>query len=261
MIRPCRAYGGFMRVAAFQREPIFDDSRAVSAVIAADVTWAASEGVNLAVFPEAYLDGHSYDRETVSARARPLHAPEVRELAKSLRGLPVTVIVGMFERRESAVRNVALVLQAGNIIGVYAKAHPNEDGVEAGVDMPIFETAGSRFAVNICNDANYPALAQQARRGGASMLCYPLNNVLPPATAEHWRERSIGNLVARARETRCWVISADVAGAYGNQVSLGCTAIVTPAGEIRARVPEGTTGRILLDLSPRPLAASEGQAR
>jgi len=49
------------------------------------------------------------------------------------------------------------------------------------------------------------------------VLCFPLNNVLPPATAERWRERSIGNLVARAK----------------------------------ARVPEGTTGRIVLDLNPR----------
>jgi predicted amidohydrolase len=238
-----------MRVAAFQRRPVLDDPRAVSAGIAEDVAWAASEGVSLAVFPEAYLDGHSYDRETVSARARTLHDPEVQHLAGSLRRFPVTSIVGMFERRANAVRNVALVLHAGEIIGVYAKAHPNEDGVLAGDDLPIFEAGGARFAVNICNDANYPDLAHRARTGGASVLCYPLNNVLPPATAERWRERSIGNLIARARETSRWAISSDVTGPCGNRVSLGCTAIISPAGEIRAQVPEGATGTILLDLS------------
>jgi hypothetical protein len=31
-------------------------------------------------------------------------------------------------------------------------------------------------------------------------------------------------------------------------VSLGCTAIVSPAGDIIVRVPEGATGRILRDL-------------
>lgn len=118
----------------------------------------------------------------------------------------------MFERRANAVRNVALVLHAGQIIGVYAKAHPNEDGVQAGDDMPIFEAGGARFAVSICNDANYPDLAQRARKSGASVLCYPLNNVLPPATAERWRERSIGNLIARARENSRWAISSDVTG-------------------------------------------------
>jgi predicted amidohydrolase len=178
-----------MRVAAFQRRPVLDDPRAVSAGIAEDVAWAASNGVSLAVFPEAYLDGHSYDRETVSARARTLDDPEVQRLARSLRRFPVTLIIGMFERRANTVRNVALVLHAGEIIGVYAKAYPNEDGVQAGDDVPIFEAGGARFAVNICNDANYPDLAQRAGKSGASVLCYPLNNVLPPATAERWREQ------------------------------------------------------------------------
>jgi 5-aminopentanamidase len=75
--------------------------------------------------------------------------------------------------------------------------------------MPVFEARGARFAVNMCNDANYPDLAQRARKSGASVLCYPLNNVLPPATAERWRERSIGNLIARARENSRWAISSE----------------------------------------------------
>jgi predicted amidohydrolase len=237
-----------MRVAAFQRQPVLDDPGAVCASLAEDVAWAATEGASLAVFPEAYLDGHSYDRDEISARARPLDDPEVRRLATGLRRFPVTVIVGMFERRAGALRNVALVLRAGEIAGVYAKAHPNENGVQPGDDMPVFRAGGVRFAVNICNDANYPALAQRARIGGAAVLCYPLNNVLPPATAERWRDRSIANLVARARETGCWVVSSDVTGSCGDRVSLGCTAIISPAGQIRARVPEGVPGRILLDL-------------
>jgi predicted amidohydrolase len=250
-----------MRVAAFQRQPILDQPRAVAAAIAEDLAWATREGVCLAVFPEAYLDGHSYDRQTISARARTLDDPEVQYLAESLRTFPVTSIVGMFERRANTVRNVALVLRAGQVTGVYAKVHPNENGVQAGDEMPVFAVDGSRFAVNICNDANDPALAHWARRGGASVLCYPLNNVLPPATAEQWRQRSLGNLIARARETGCWVISADVAGPCGSQVSLGCTAMVSPAGEIKARVPEGETGQVLLDLSLESLRPTPASRR
>ena len=219
----------------------------------ASVSRAAGEGAALALFPETYLHGHSYDRETIASRARALSDPEILELAESLRVFPVTVVVGMFESRENSLRNVALVLQAGEIAGVYAKARPNENAVEAGTDMPVFDVSGQRFAVNICNDANYPDLAQRARKAGASVLCYALNNVLPPATAKRWRQRSIGNVVARARETGCWVVSSDVAGACGTRISLGCTAIVSPQGKISAQVPEGTTGGILLDLTqPTP---------
>lgn len=235
--------------------PILDDARAACAAVAADVSWAASQGADLAVFPETYLHGHSYDRETIACRARTLTDPEVRGLAESLSGFPVTVVAGMFERRGNSLRNVALVLRSGEIAGIYAKARPNEDGVEAGEDMPVFDADGFRFAINICNDANDPDLARRARKGGASMLCYPLNNVLPPATANRWRERSTGNLVARARETGCWAVSSDVSGTCGTRMSFGCTAIVSPDGEIRARVPEGETGGILLDLNPTTSAA------
>lgn len=241
-----------MRVAAFQMPPVLDDPRTAAAAITAGVSWAAAQGADLAVFPEAYLHGHSYDPGTIARRARSLEDPEVADLAAALRGFPVTVVAGMFERRGNALRNVALVLRAGTIIGVYAKAHPNEPGVDAGDDVPVFGAGGFRFAVNICNDANFPLVARRAADGGASVLCFPLNNVLPPAVAGRWRERSVGNLVARARETRCWVVSSDVAGTCGDRVSFGCTAIVSPEGEVRARVPEGAAGRIVLDAAPPP---------
>jgi hypothetical protein len=51
------------------------DGRTVCAAVAGDVAWAASGGVSLAVFPAAYPGGHSYDRETVPARARTLCDP------------------------------------------------------------------------------------------------------------------------------------------------------------------------------------------
>lgn len=101
-----------MRVAAFQKRPVPDDARAVCAAVAQDVSWAAGE--------------------------------EVRELAEALRRFPVTAVVGVFQRRGNTVRNVALVLRAGAVVGVYAKARPNESGVEAGHDMPVFEADGTR---------------------------------------------------------------------------------------------------------------------
>jgi predicted amidohydrolase len=106
-----------VRVAAFQMPPVFDDVRAAVAAIRQSVSWAADQGAELAVFPEAYLHGHSDDRDTIARRARSLDDPEVVELVEALRGFPVTVVAGMFERRGSSLRNVALVLRSiGNLI-------------------------------------------------------------------------------------------------------------------------------------------------
>src|SRR6185312_14982410 len=50
-----------MRIAAFQRHAIFDDMDHVCDVLERDLCWAASEGIQIALFPETFLHGHSYD--------------------------------------------------------------------------------------------------------------------------------------------------------------------------------------------------------
>ena len=72
------------------------------------------------MFPEACLRRHGYDREAITARARALDNPEVRNLAESRRSFPVTVAVGMFERRERSMRKMAFVLRAEALVGVSA---------------------------------------------------------------------------------------------------------------------------------------------
>lgn len=102
--------------------------------------------------------------------------------------------------------------------------------------------------MNICFDANYPAPAKRLADRGAKLICYPLNNLLSPATAKLWRTRSIENLLARATETGCWVMSADVVGKVEGKLSYGCTAIISPRGEIVARADEGTEGVAIFDI-------------
>ncbi|HEY0932589.1 MAG TPA: carbon-nitrogen hydrolase, partial [Trebonia sp.] len=58
-----------MLVSTFQMRPVLDDPRAARAAVLAEVRWAADRGAGLAVFPETYLHGHSYDRETTARRA------------------------------------------------------------------------------------------------------------------------------------------------------------------------------------------------
>nr|WP_315384342.1 nitrilase-related carbon-nitrogen hydrolase [uncultured Sphingomonas sp.] len=73
-----------------------------------------------------------------------------------------------------------------------------------------------------------------------------------PRTAERWREKSLANLVARARQTGCWVASADVAGTANDRLSYGCTAVLSPAGDVMARVPELAEGVAVFDLPRAP---------
>lgn len=240
-----------MRIAVVQCNPLFDAAVEASDVIARQLAAADAASIDLVVFPEAFLLGHSYDRATILARARAASQIALATLTKRIRAFRATLVVGVFELEDARVRNSAVVIERGRIVGRYAKAYPNEPGVTAGADFPTFISAGTRFGINICNDANHRDAAERIMEQEAALILYPLNNLLKGKTAARWREKSLANLVERARQTGCWIASSDVTGTVGDSVSYGCTAIVSPHGEVVARVPEFQEGVAVYDLPVR----------
>ncbi|WP_066726932.1 carbon-nitrogen hydrolase family protein [Sphingomonas pituitosa] len=239
-----------MRVAAVQCRPVFDDAEQACGAIVERLRWADAEGVDLLLFPEAWLLGHSYEEGTIRARAE-AGAAALAALCERAAGFATTLVVGAFEALDGKWFNSAFVIEAGHIVGRYAKAHPNEAGVTPGAEFPVFTRSCLRYGINICNDANHPEAAARLVEQGAQLILYPLNNLLRPAIAERWRAKSLANLVARARETGCWVVSADVAGSCGGRLSYGCTVIVSPGGDVIARVRELDEGVAMVDLEVR----------
>jgi len=237
-----------LRIAAFQRHPVFDDLQKTIAQLQADLRWCEAEGVELALFPEAYLQGYSSATQTIVQRAIATDGAAFRHIQLELSAFKTDIILGFFEQAEAGIYNAAAVLRQGQLMGVYAKRHPNERGVLAGTASPVFNRSGWAYGINICNDANYPACAAEFSRQGARLLCYPLNNMLAPATAEKWRSKSVDNLRQRAMETGCWVASADVVGEHEGKISHGCTCIVAPDGTIVASVAEGQAGIAVFDI-------------
>jgi predicted amidohydrolase len=236
-----------MRIAAVQCRHIPDDATCAGDVIVRRMRWADEQGIDLVVFPETFLLGHSYDFDTIRSRAK-ASAAAVTALCERAAACRTTVVVGTFELVDRQVFNSAIVIEAGRVAGRYAKAHPNEPGVAAGADFPTFLRSGVRYGVNICNDANHPDAAQRLADQHARLILYPLNNMLPVETAVRWRAKSLANLVDRARQTGCWVASSDVIGAPCDVMSYGCTAIVSPKGDIVARVPELRQGVAVYDV-------------
>lgn len=247
-----------MRIAAIQCPAITDDASSACEAIVQRLRWATKEAIDLLVFPETFLLGHSYDPETILSRAREASASALAELCMRLEAFRATVVVGAFELALPHVFNSAFVIEDGRIVGRYAKAYPNEPGVSAGSDFPTFVRSGVRYGMNICNDANHADAAEQIACQSADLILYPLNNMLRPETAERWREKSLANLIARARQTNCWIASSDVTGVADGLLSYGCTVIVAPDGQVVARVPELSEGVAVYDVPPRQLRPHTG---
>jgi predicted amidohydrolase len=239
-----------MKIAAYQFADTQGDMEASIGVIAGELELADKDGIELACFPECFLQG--YTREEVRARERALSltGDPFRIILRRLAHIKTTFILGMIELDGDKLFNTAAVIQNGELLGRYRKMHPNEKIFDAGVEPLVFDVADRKIGVNICNDANYPESALALAEGGAEIIVYPLNNILPNDVAERWRERHIQNLITRAKETKCWVVSSDVVGQSDIAVGYGCTAIVGPDGSVVGRVPELESGVISCIIKP-----------
>lgn len=238
-----------MRVAAFQRFARFDDAGSIADSLRRDLAWADTQSVDLAIFPEAYLQGHSYDRAIVARRATTVDSPLVQTMLATLADIRTTAILGFFEQRGSAIFNSAMVVEHGAITGVYAKAHPLEDGCTAGMDFPVWNKRAWRFGINICNDTNHPETAARLLTQGVNLIIVPINNMLRPKKADLCRELAVETLQNVARRTGCWIASADVTGP-GNDgwFSYGCTLIARPDGTVVSRAKELAEDVAVFDL-------------
>ena len=152
---------------------------------------ADQQGVDLAVFPESYLQGHSYSQSLIERRAASLESPAVREVLDGLTGVRATAIIGLFERRGEVIFNSAMVIQRGRLAGVYSKAFPLEDGCSLELNIPSGKkgigTSGSISATTQI----IPKPPQPLTKQGAKLICVPINNMLRPGKAEIWRVRAV----------------------------------------------------------------------
>ncbi|MFK0163572.1 carbon-nitrogen hydrolase family protein [Rhizobium sp. NPDC090279] len=241
-----------MRIAAFQRLALFDAVEQAGEVLARDLAWAEAQGINLALFPECYLQGHSYNEAIARRRALSLDDPYLSALVARFAAGRTTAVVGLFEKRGDALYNSSIVAKAGRIVGVYAKAHPLESGCTPGKDFPVWEEGHWRFGINICADLRYPYTARRLAEQGAGLICNPINLMLRPHKAEKWHKPGISSLRTCARHTRCWVMASDVVG--GNDdgwVSYGSSAIVDPNGVIVAKAKPYCEDVLVFDLPDR----------
>lgn len=201
---------------------------------------ADKQDVDVLCFPECYLQGYTRDKQLAEHRAIGLEDTTFRTLLGRTAAYNVTLIIGLIERDEFKLYNTAAVIRRGELLGTYRKTHPNEGIFEAGTKFPTFTAGQLSFGINICNDANYPDAADQLLKGNPRVIFYPLNNRLPVETAEKWRDKHIQNLVDRAVQTNCWVVSADVIHEDSATVGYGFTAVVDPTGTIVTRADELT---------------------
>lgn len=235
-----------LKIAACQPPYVHCDIQRSAEVLLSFATEAQSEGADLVCFPECYLQGYLFDKGEAADLALDLESEEFAEVLNSLAYLDLTIVFGLIERSGELLHNTAVVVKQGRLLGAYRKMQllPGESVFLPGDGYPVFEIQGVVFGINICNDLNFPESAQAVADQGASLLVCPCNNMMGLENAKRWEHRHNELRSPRAIESKLWLISSDVTGAFGERAAYGPTGVISPDGSVLKQVPRLTEGTI-----------------
>lgn len=228
-----------MRIAIAQLNQMVGDLPGNAARILDAVDAGRRGGADLVVTPELSLCG--YPPEDLLLRPAFLEAcaSELARLATRIAG--PTVLVGYPEQASGGARhNAVAVMRDGRIIGVYRKQTlPNYTVFDEqryfipGTEPCVFEVAGVRVGVVICEDIWFPEAARRTRSAGADLI------VVPNGSPYHTRQQALRReiVVARAVETGCPVVYVNRVGGQDELVFDGASFIVDGSGKVSQQLP------------------------
>ena len=207
-------------------------------------------GAAAIVFPELTLSG--YPPEDLLLRRDFLATVEsiLDDLAAKLFG--ITAIVGFPEVTDAGIFNSAAVIADGAAQHIYRKQHLPNYGVfdEKRYFLPghapcVFELAGVRVGLTICEDIWRSGPVEQAAHAGAQLI---LNLNASPYQAGKIREREA---VVRERVTAAGIplIYANLVGGQDELVFDGASFVMNRHGQITTHAPEFQTSLIAVDFS------------
>jgi predicted amidohydrolase len=220
---------------------------------------AAARGAQLVVLPELAPSGYCFrDREEAWAAGEALDGPSVTALQQVTRELAVTVVVGLALREVDALSNSAVVVEDGDVVGVYRKSHlwsREKVFFAPGNEAPlVLTTRCGVLAVLLCYDLEFPELVRSAAENGAEIVAAPVNWPI----LDHPDDQPAIEVVkaqAVAAYYGVYVVVADRCGDERGTRWVGGSCVVAPTGYLMAgpaTLPgESARGALLLaDVDP-----------
>jgi predicted amidohydrolase len=233
------AEGDLLRLGLFTAMPVKWDLEGNWRVFERTLAAHASDGIQLVVTPECFLDGYvtpakDWTPERFAAIAQDaatsVYIKRLREMAARYK---IYIIFGLTENRGGKFYNTALLVdRAGNIAGRYSKTHlQNHDLRYApGDDLPVFDTPWGKAGILICADRRWPETARVLRLKGARIVLIPSYGMW--GLDNEWWMRT------RAYENENFLAFAHPQVAF----------VADPNGAIAARLQSNVAGMLVCDV-------------
>lgn len=217
---------------------------------------ASAEGAELLITPELFATGYapSMIREQLGEEAVGEAAEKLAAIARRHRIALVYSLPGrgLSDRRGI---NAALLDASGDTISEYQKVHlfgPQEKAAfVSGVERPpVVDYAGTKIALVICYDVEFPETVRAAAVGGADLIA------VPTALAVGSEQVTRTLIPARALENRVTVAYANHTGNEAGVRFSGSSVVAGPGGKIDSAGPE--PGLLFVEVRTAPHPGQDG---
>ena len=226
---------------------------------------ARDAGCALAVFPEMSLTG-SLDPSRTPELLITVDDPEVTAMVGLTAETGVAAAFGISERAGAGAHITQVVAEHGTVVGVQRKRHlgEGEESYTAADSDATFELAGVRCAIAICAESGIDRPFAHAAAVDAKLVLFcaapglwgrRIDEAAWRRGWEWWRGCGLGDARRHARERGLWIAIATQAGSTHDEDFPGLAALVDPAGNVSAELPDWREGNLIVEVPlPTPTA-------
>ncbi len=242
------------RVAAAQLNVVVGDLEANAARILDAYDAAEAAGCDLVVFPELTVTGYPPE----DLLLRPAFVAQAVEMLDKIaaRTARAAAVIG-FPEPGRDLHNAAAVCAHGRVHGVYRKQLLPNYGVfdeqryfvAPREPLPLFNVAGVKVGVSICEDAWSPTGPILTEAAGGAELIVNLN--ASPYYAQRLVERET-MLATRAADASVPIVYANLVGGQDELVFDGASLVFDEQGLLVARAKQFVEDLLIVDIDVRP---------
>jgi NAD+ synthase (glutamine-hydrolysing) len=224
-----------LRIALAQVNPSVGDLEGNTRLIVEWIGRARDQGADLVVFPELAVPG--YPPEDLLLKPSFIQA-NLRQLDRVVAASEGIAVICGFVDLDDDIYNAAAFAFDGQQRGVYHKVYLPNYGVfdeeryfQRGRRCPVFEYAGIKIGVTICEDAWYPAgpLSLQAQMGAELLI-----NINGSPYHRGKRRQRETMIATRAMDSRAFLAWVNTVGGQDELVFDGNSLVLDPDGELIA---------------------------
>ena len=218
---------------------------------------AARQNVKIICFPELSITGYG-NGNAIFEKAVGIDGEITSILSSCSRDYKITILCGLAEKvSDNRIAATHLVVFPDGIIRKYRKLHlapPEIDTYSSGSEIPVFESCGLKFGIQLCYDAHFPALSTQMALMGVDAIFMP--HASPRGTSEEKFNSWMRHLTARAFDNGIFVAAVNQCGDNENGLMFpGLSIVISPSGEVLKKDVTGSEGLLIADLEKKDLDA------